>query len=239
MIDAQIDSTVLNASLAYKVYTPPCYQAYPQQHYPVLYLLHGYGFLDDQWVRLGVIELADHLIAAGEIQPIIIVLPQESDQLGQPPQEQFSRPTWNYFGEALAQELVPAVDAKFRTIPQRQSRAIGGLSRGGNWAFHLGLTQWSLFSVVAGHSASLFMVDTPAVVEDWLAAIPPDQFPTFYIDSGGSDLGFDNILHFEAILDAYNVPHELHIYPGSHDEDYWVVHLEQYLRWYANNLASP
>lgn len=236
---AQIESAVLTSPLAYQVYTPPCYQAFPQQRYPVVYLLHGYGFSENQWVRLGVVELADRLISQGEIQPIIIVLPQESDQLGQPPQEQFGQPTRNYFGDALVRELVPAVDASFRTIPQRQSRAIGGVSRGGNWAFHLGLTHWSLFGLVAGHSASLFMVDTNATVEDWLANIPPDQFPTFFIDSGRGDLGFDNILNFETILDTKNVPHELHIYPGSHNEDYWITHLEQYLRWYASNLSAP
>ncbi len=235
----QIESALLSSPLTYQVYTPPCYQSDPDRRYPVLYLLHGYGYSEDQWIRLGVVDFADRLIASGDIQPLLIVLPQESDQLGQPPQDQFSQPTRNGFGEALVRELVPEVDANFRTIPLRQSRAIGGLSRGGNWALHLGLTQWSIFGVIGGHSSPLFMVDTPAKIQDWLGAIPPDQYPKFFIDTGEDDPWLNNILHFETILDGYNIPHELHIFLGSHLEDYWVAHLGQYLRWYAANLIAP
>lgn len=222
-----MDSDLLSSPLEYQVYTPPCYHDQADQRFPVLYLLHGYGYTYDQWVRLGAIEITDRLIRGGEIPPLIIVMPLESNQRGQPPK--------NPFGEALVNELVDMIDADFRTIPHRQFRAIGGLSRGGNWAFHLGLTHWQLFGIIGGHSSPLFILDTPAKIEAWLDEIPPDQLPIFFIDTGEDDKWFDTILHFASILDKRHIPHVIHIFLGTHVEEYWATHIEQYIRWYAAN----
>ncbi|MCJ7700438.1 MAG: esterase family protein [Anaerolineales bacterium] len=224
MEDKQLETGWLPTPLEYRVYTPPCYPDRPDQHYPVLFLIHGYGFNQDQWDRLGADEIADRIISAGEISPFIIVMPYDRNHNSQPPK--------NQFGQALL-ELVDMMDASYRTIPIRQYRAIGGLSRGGNWAIQLGLTYWTTFGVIGGHSSPLFVSYGPSNIEEWLGQIPPDQYPRVYLDIGRNDKLIDPIIHFEERLDDYNIPHELYIFSGGHNEDYWASHIEQYIRWYA------
>jgi enterochelin esterase-like enzyme len=174
---------------------------------------------------LGTDEIADRLISSGEVSPFIIVMPLEPEQNVQPPENQFA--------EALIYDLVQAVDAQYRTRPSSQYRAIGGLSRGGNWAIRIGLTNWAFFGSIGSHSGSLFVSDGPDQIRAWLDKIPPEAQPQIYLDIGEKDKWLQRILLFEEILDDYNIPHELHIYPGGHTEEYWESHLEQYIRWYA------
>lgn len=224
---AKITTSRLVKPFEYRVYTPPCYEHDLDQRYPVLYLIHGIGFNDDQWDRLEADEIADKLISSGEISALIIVMPHDSGPKILPPA--------NQFGEALVFDLIPAIDASYRTIPERQNRAIGGISHGGNWAIHLGLTHWSVFGTIGGHSSPLFKTDDPQKVEGWLGQIPPESFPRVYLDVGESDKLVDHIIRFEEILDDFSVPHELYLFPGSHNEAYWSAHIEQYLRWYARD----
>ena len=111
--------------------------------------------------------------------------------------------------------------------------AIGGLSRGGTWAIHLGLENWDSFGAIGAHSAPLFVTDGPRVVERWLSTIPPDGQPRLYLDTGLNDQWSEYVLRFSDTLYQYNFPHELYVFPGGHIEDYWRLHVEQYLRWYA------
>jgi enterochelin esterase-like enzyme len=133
----QFDSTVLKKPLIFRVYTPPRFDPNGTTKYPVLYMLHGQSSNDDQWDRLGMDEAADQLISAGTIAPLIIVMPQETNFLEDP---QISK-----YGYALMDELLPWVDANYPTISNRQTRAIGGLSRGAGWAMRLGLINPDLF----------------------------------------------------------------------------------------------
>jgi enterochelin esterase-like enzyme len=223
----QLASDWLPDPLDYRVYTPPCYDQLPEQRYPVLYLIHGYGSNDAQWEQLGVIETADHLISAGAISPFILVMPHDRNYDIQPPK--------NKFKESVLFELVPAVDSEYRTIPSSKYRAIGGLSRGGNWALHIGLTCWDVFGLIGGHSAPLFTKDASFYLRDWLNQIPSDSYPRIYLDAGERDQWLQEIIHFEEILDEYGIPHELYIFPGGHTEEYWSAHVAQYLRWYARD----
>jgi enterochelin esterase-like enzyme len=189
-----------------------------------VYLIHGYGFNDDQWVRLGITEFADRLIATGEIPPIIMVMPYDPKP---------SAPPKNQFGEALVSDLVPLIDTVYRTIPDRQHRNIGGISRGGNWAIHLGLSHWDVFGAIGAHSASLFIWDGQPEIEEWLQQIPPEIYPRIYLDIGESDKFAARILWLEGFLNDFGVPHEFHLFPGNHTESYWIPHIEGYLRWYV------
>lgn len=221
----QFRTNLLPAPLNYRVYLPPCYDFNLDQRYPVLYLIHGYGYNDDQWERLGVGEISDKLISDGEMSPTLIVMPHDSDHNVQPPT--------NQFGNSVIFDLVDEIDTSFRTLPARKFRAIGGLSRGGNWALHIGLRNWDTFSIIGGHSSPLFVTDGPPAVRTWLMEIPSDVFPRIFVDVGDHDKWLDHIIRFEEILDEFNVPHELYIFPGGHTEDYWGSHTEQYLRWYT------
>ncbi len=221
----QINTQSLPDPLVFRVYLPPCYDLQVEREYPVLYLLHGQSYNDDQWDRLGVDETADQLISAGIISPFIIIMPGDRDQYTPPPQ--------NLFGETLVYELIPHIDQTYRTIDQRAYRAIGGISRGGNWAIHLGLSHWEIFGAIAGHSTPTFATDGPPRIREYLQAIPDDKLPRIYLDAGADDSWISYTYQLEAILTEGNIPHEWYLFQGTHDEEYWANHIEDYLRWYT------
>jgi enterochelin esterase-like enzyme len=215
----------LKDPLEFRVFLPPCYEFDKSRRYPVLYLLHGQSFNDDQWERLGTGELASTLISTGEIPPFLIVMPRYQIWTG-PPQ--------NNFGQVIADELVPWIDSEYRTLPDRTSRAVGGLSKGAGWAVHLGLSHWDKFGSIGGHSLAVFWSDT-IHIRQWLAEIPPENLPRIYLDIGDKDPpeNMSSAVWFEDILTQANVPHEWYLLSGYHDEAYWSANLEHYLRWYT------
>jgi len=223
--EAQLNTELLKEPLVYRVYIPPCYHQQRGQRYPVLYLIHGQSYTDDQWDRLGVDENADRLITTGQIAPLIIVMPHDAHDRILPPE--------NAFGEALTGTLVPAIDQIYRTLPYREQRAIGGLSRGGNWAVHIGFSAWELFGSVGAHSTPTFVTDGVNHLRGLLAAIPATSLPRIYMDMGDHDRWGDTTQQLEAMLTEENIPHEWHLFPGYHEEAYWRDHIEGYLRWYA------
>jgi hypothetical protein len=102
------------APTEFRIYLPPCYEVEILRYYPVLYLLHGKGFTDDQWDRLGVDETADDLIASGEAPPFIIVMPHEYRQV-RAGKEAFTQ---------VFLELIPWIDVHFAPYPTGL-RAVG------------------------------------------------------------------------------------------------------------------
>lgn len=220
-----LKSTLLRLPMEYRVYLPPCYDQDIERRYPVLYLIHGQNYNEDQWDRLGADESADRLIQAGETPPFIIVMPRDRN---------WDQPTVDRFGDVLVNELVPLIDDRYRTLPERSNRAIGGLSRGAGWAVHLGLSQWELFGAIGGHSLPVFWTDTP-LIRSWLADIPLDSMPRVYLDIGDRDRPqiLTSAAWFERLLTQLGIPHEWYLFTGYHEEAYWERHLEQYLRWYA------
>jgi len=221
----EFTTILLPNPLVYRIYLPPCYDEKQEQAYPVLYLIHGQTYSDTQWDRLGVPEVADRLIQTGDTPPFIVVMPRDRVWL---------EPTEDNFGKAVEQSLVPWIDEHYRTIPDRKHRAIGGLSRGAAWAVHIGLSRWDLFSKVGVHSGFVFLSDVQNVYL-WLYNTPPDKIPLIYMDVGDSDRPeiANGSAWLEEFFTLHDVPHEWHMFSGEHEETYWQVHLEDYLRWYS------
>jgi enterochelin esterase-like enzyme len=211
-----------------RIYTPPCYGSDRELLYPVLYLLHGATETDLQWQELGIAAEADRLIAEGEIAPLIIVLPRELTWVAVPE---------NTFGDSLVQELVPWVDMEYRTLPDREFRAIGGLSRGGNWAVRIGLLHWGLFGSIGAHSTPLFYGDLERL-PDWIELIPVGWKPRLYLDIGKDDNNLAVSRKLDALLTRLDYPHEWHLNPGLHNAAYWQGHLADYLLWYNDGWAD-
>lgn len=225
IVKGQIQSDLLRLPLEFRVYLPPCYHQQSERRYPVLYLIHGQSYNDDQWDRLGADETADRLIAAGEVSPFLIVMPRD---------RVWSQPTEDMFGQAIVQELVPWIDEHYRTLAGRSNRAVGGLSRGAGWALHLGVMNGDLFGAIGLHSLPVFWTDLPEI-RRWVDSIEPQQAPRITIDIGEKDRPqiMKSTLWFEGLLTEKGIPHEWHLFPGYHEEAYWEAHLEAYLRWYA------
>lgn len=165
------------------VYTPPDYDTNLTARYPVLYLQHGGGEDERGWVEQGHVNfILDNLIAAGKAKPMLIVMetgtaakPGEPSQVlpfgGSPPNARgggTNRPTaattrpaggvgMNFskdFEDLMIQDLIPMIDARFRTIADRDHRAMAGLSMGGMQTFQIGLAHLDTFSYLGGFSGA-------------------------------------------------------------------------------------
>mgnify|MGYP003971450769 CR=1 FL=1 len=208
-----------------RVYQPPCYDKNAvDPGYPVLLLLHGQGFNEDQWERLGVVEMANQLILNGEVPPFMMVMPRESNYLADPKEA--------VYGDDLVDVILPWMDENYNTCTLRMCRAIGGISRGASWAMREGLKEWQSFGAIGAHSLPPFRGDIYSLPY-WLAAFPSMERPRLYLDIGIEDRYFDAAVAFEAALTETRVPHEWHLNRGGHDETYWGAHVEDYLRWYT------
>jgi len=195
----------------------------------VLYLLHGQTYTSDQWIRLGAADTLDKLSMAGKSQPFMIVFPYD---------RYWNVPTGSGFGDRLVNELVPYIDKTYRTIPDRNHRAIGGLSRGSGWALQLGLTRWDLFSIIGLHSLAVFKGDG-SKIEQWTEKIPPASHPVIFMDIGDSDPEVNMALKTVAIFTQNGILLEWRLYSGAHTEAYWGSHMDEYISWYASQWNHP
>ena len=211
-------------TLPFRVYLPPCYGFNADARYPLLVMLHGQTFTDDQWDRLGMDETADRLIASGEIRPLLIAMPLEERYL--------DNPDVSGFDSVLLKTVLPWIDSQYAVCAGRGCHAVGGLSRGGAWALRLGFEGWQLFGQVGAHSVPPFTGDIFRV-PNWTRSIPAGQVPRFYMDIGENDPYRKLATDFEGVLTRYKVPHEWHLNKGTHNEAYWQAHVEEYLRWYS------
>ncbi len=150
------------------VYLPPTYEAQTKQRFPVLYLQHGGGEDETGWIRQGHANvILDNLIAEGKAKPMIIVMAygyakragQPAPAVTGPPgnspdrmkamQEMFSA-----FEDDLTQELIPFIDKTYRTVANRENRAMAGLSMGGMQTYQISLKHLDLFSHIGGFSGA-------------------------------------------------------------------------------------
>lgn len=212
-----------NPPQEFLVYLPPCYSDQTDLRYPVLYLLHGQTYTQDQWVRLGAPRIADRLIHAGESQPFIMVFPDDRYWYAQPGAG---------FGTRLVLDILPHMDKNYRTLPDRAHRSLGGLSRGGGWTIQLGFQFPELFGSLGLHSPAVFNADASGM-ERTLKAIPEESRPRLWLDVGDADRELPSVRLLMQMLVRNNYVHEYHLYAGDHSEEYWVSHVEEYLRWYV------
>lgn len=205
-----------------RLYLPSCYAERPAERYPVLYLLHGKGFTEDQWERLGAATGADELIAAGEIAPLIVVMPRDAGES---------------FDPALVDAILPYVDAHYRTLDDRATRAIGGLSRGGGWAVHFGLKYPERFGRIGLHSPAVFYEDERNILE-WGRQLRDRPKPAVYLDVGDGDGNQRSPAWLDQVFTWFDFGHTYIVRPGAHTERYWAAHVSEYLRFYAAGWRS-
>ncbi|MBA3330654.1 MAG: SBBP repeat-containing protein [Actinobacteria bacterium] len=159
---AVFHSTALNEDIAYNVYLPAGYESSARQ-YPVIYLLHGRGDSKSAWVRMK--GTLDELIAAGEIPPMIAIMPDapwssrasyyvDSAYRGPDP----GRPVET----AFTKDLIPHVDAEYRTVPTRSGRAVAGYSMGGYGALRYSLAHPDLFGAAIVLSPAVYYPEPPS-----------------------------------------------------------------------------
>lgn len=137
------------------VYTPPDYDASSKRRYPVLYLQHGAGESERAWTQQGKANfILDNLIAAGKAKPMIVVM---DNGYARKPGVPLPPDSWGNeaFPEVVVKDLIPLIDRNYRTIANREHRAIAGLSMGGGQALETGLKNLDKFAWVGGFSSLL------------------------------------------------------------------------------------
>ncbi len=143
------------------VYAPPDYDTNVKARYPVLYLQHGGGEDETGWVIQGRVNfILDNLIAAKTAKPMIVVMDkgyalkpgEKMNWLPGAPGEGPRAMASGTFGEVMINDLIPMIDRTYRTVSNRENRAVAGLSMGGGQAFQIGLSNLDKFAYVGGLS---------------------------------------------------------------------------------------
>lgn len=135
------------------VYLPPGYDDEPARRYPTIYLLHGVLDSPEVWVEpvydgMTIQTTMDSLIAAGEIGPAIVVMPNGRNAYGG--SYYANSPVTGRWADYIARDVVAYMDRSYRTIPARESRAILGHSMGGLGAIRLAMQYPEVFSIAWG-----------------------------------------------------------------------------------------
>ena len=237
-------SATAGENLKYRVYIPPCYQQ-TQARYPYVILLHGLQEDEQQWGDLGIQQALDQGIRLGALAPMIVVMP-DMGTLGA--EEAF--PPQDSYETVVLDELMPAVERDFCTWNERDHRAIGGISRGGFWAYSIALRHPDIFGIVGGHSAAFDEGNAPADNNPLELALNAPFLASanlrMYLDNGAEDPAGTNLELFSNRLSSRGIAHSYIFSPvGGHDAAYWSAHLQDYLTFYgrdwprqANELPS-
>lgn len=161
-------STVTGTWRRVFVYTPPDYDASLKVRYPVLYLQHGAGEDETGWIRQGHANfILDNLLAEGKARPMIIVMSYgyakragvpEPDlshaRFGSPEAMKAMQELTAAFADDLTEDVIPMIDSTYRTIADRDHRAMAGLSMGGMQTFQITLSHLDTFSYIGGFSGA-------------------------------------------------------------------------------------
>ncbi len=214
------------------VHLPAVYAAEPTRHFPVLYLRHGGGDDDHSWMqdgRAGVI--LDNLLAAHAAEPMIIVttngMTDGSWSGGS------SREGMQLLEDELMHDVIPLIEKNYRTIPDREHRAIAGLSMGGGQAFVMGLRQLPSFAWVAQFSSGL-LADKAFDLLAWAPALRDPaaanaQLRLLWLGCGDIDPRYNGHLNLMDDLHARGVHAEFHASHGGHEWAVWRDQLRQLL----------
>ena len=146
-------STALKRFRRLHVYTPPGYEL-GEGKFPVFYLLHGSGDSDNSWSTVGRAGfILDNLIAAGKAKPMVVVMP--AGHAGAP-RGGGPRPTVDEFTQDFLTDIMPLIEKRYRVAPDRQSRALAGLSMGGGQTLTIGIPNLEKFGYLGVYSAGVF-----------------------------------------------------------------------------------
>ncbi len=241
VVSRRFRSELLGREMPYYVFVPPGYDDARDARYPVLYMLHGMGGSNIEWLGYGLARTAERLMRTGEIPPLLIVLPQGDqsywmDHAG-------GGPKW---GSYVAREVVAEVDARYRTLADRRYRGVGGLSMGADGALQIALNHPDVFGVAGAHSPYLRRESEAlrffgggadyAERDPWsLALTRPEVARTLslWIDVGDADERRSAVVGFHRDLEDAGIQHAWREYIGSHSEEYWGGYAPHYLRYYA------
>ena len=228
------------------VYTPPGYDQ-STSRYPVLYLQHGYGEDEAGWSDQGHENfILDNLIAAHQAVPMIIVnengMPGPDFRVPPPPRAGEKAPPigelarlfmderYSTFQEVVSKDLISFVDGEFRTVPDREHRAIAGLSMGGAQALRIGLSHLDQFAYIGAFSPA---IDITNVARDYDGGLADSsrlnrQLRLLWIGIGSDDFLFKPVRESHETLERAGVRHVWVESSGTHVWTVWRKYLADF-----------
>lgn len=223
-------SETVGASRRALIYTPPGYSN--KMKYPVLYLLHGIGGDEKEWLKGGQPQVIfDNLYAAGKMEPMIVVMPNgramKDDRAVGNIFDKDKVEAFATFEKDLLNDLIPYIEKKFPVIADREHRAIAGLSMGGGQSLNFGLGNLDRFAWVGGFSSAPNTKVPQELIPD--PATAKQQLKLLWISCGDKDglITFSQRTH--EYLTTNQVPHFYHVIPdGVHDFKVWKESLYHY-----------
>lgn len=264
VINDTLKSEVLNSEIPFCVYLPDGFNRNPEQTFPVLYLLHGLTDNERAWTDKGQMErVADDLMRSGESRQMVIVMPCAGGRdIHNVWNGYFNMPGWNY-EDFFFNELMSAVEKKYRVRNSREWRAIAGLSMGGGGSVGYALRYPEKFCACYAMSAWLgsnkqlqhakqnskskfyYLQETV----DSLAATKVLKSLTaeerkyisnvaWFIDCGDDDFLLDQSLEFYQTMRHLRVPAQFRVRDGNHNWEYWHTALRICLPFVSRNMGE-
>jgi len=204
------------------VYTPPSYSK--AKKYPVLYLLHGIGGDEREWLKGGQPQvILDNLYAENKLQPMIVIMPNgramKDDRVTGNIMAPDKVEAFTTFEKDLLNDLIPFVEKKFPVLADRENRAIAGLSMGGGQSLNFGLGNLDKFAWIGGFSSAPNTKEPELLIPE--PAETAKKLKILWISCGDNDglISFSERTH--EYLVAKNVPHIFYVEPGVHDFKVW------------------
>lgn len=216
--------------------------------FPVLYLLHGLSDNHSAWTRLSHIENYVREI------PLIVVMP-DSGRGFYCDAKDASKGNYETY---IARDVTNFVDSAFNTIPDRRGRVVAGLSMGGYGAMKFALKYPEMFCAAVSHSGALGFGHNQRADEDLntefaqilgqnarggdddlyalAEKIERKHLPALRIDCGGDDFLIEDNRAFHKYLQELGIEHEYQENPGAHTWDYWDLHIQDSLQFFARHL---
>ncbi len=204
------------------IYTPPGFSK--KSKYPVLYLLHGIGGDEKEWLNGGKPQvILDNLYAENKIEPMIVVMPNgramKDDRAVGNIFDSAKVVAFATFEKDLLNDLIPFIEKEYPVLTGREHRAIAGLSMGGGQSLNFGLGNLDKFAWVGGFSSAPNTKRPEELVPDPEAA--RQKLKLLWISCGDNDglISFSKRTH--DYLFEKDVPHIYYIEPGVHDFKVW------------------
>jgi len=216
----EYDSKTVGTRRKMLVYTPPGYST--DRKYPVLYLLHGIGGDETEWQRFATPDvLLDNLLADKKIEPMIVVMPNGRAQENDRAEGNIyaASDAFANFEHDLLNDVIPAIEAKYSVMADREHRALAGLSMGGGQSLNFGLAHLDTFAWIGGFSSAPNTKPAAELVPDPAAA--RKQLKLLWLACGNKDGLISISQGVHAYLKENNVPHIWHVDSYSHDPTEW------------------
>lgn len=240
VLECEMQSEILGCTKKYCVYLP---QGYSNENrmFPVLYLLHGLTDTHTAWRDKGnVQDIATEIIRSGKAQEMIIVMPDA----GTTYDGYFNCDGWRY-EDFFFQEFIPHIESTYRVVPDRQHRAIAGLSMGGGGTTWYAINHGEMFSAAYAMSALMGIVENTWITRDpdarrrvfMESAVANNNITAvenatkeqcaeiakvrWFIDVGDDDFLFDNNMEFIKAMRQKRIPYQLRVREGGHTWQYW------------------